>query len=995
METIIIFLLTLVLITERELNFISLLDFSYIFFFTLDNGFFAFYFNLLCIESWLDYRNRRRHKGYFYSKEQKRNFQGTRSYSTSTLNAPNNNDDDWYKINWFNRWLIEKVYNFSLYLVTWFKPNSYFINLIDNFILTNFANKSYHSYLNNFIILKSEIGKYDSLLNLVLYNWNELTGKLLYIHYYYAIISNHDFINFAAVKVFIGRAKLGEKGYTLHNNFLYINSITQPTLNDFLIHIEPNLIHLLSMAYFDDAPEYINVTVWDASKATRLKLNENDYIKSQIKKNIIETIKKTFNKPLNFTRANFPLYSPVNLINNFNVRNFNSRANNFTPLTNKDNYFNKINNIVAVDIETMFWKDSSRHIPVLITIAHFNNYNRLITNFFLIDIQDVENMGYDYAANNMWKNFFNYLVEYIDPSSIIFTHNLGSFDGLYIYFNLLNKAKNINKNSSIIDKDNKFIQIIANIEGHKFTFKDSMRLFPVSLNDLCQAFNVQGKISKHKDEWSNFNLFDNEKELCVFIKYALQDSISLLKALTTAQSIYSTNYKVDISTIWSTATLSLKIFRQSFLKNIIPSLNNYLDNYIRSGYFGGATDHYKRYGENLYHYDVNSLYPAAMLNDMPLNYVKFHNNIKDLNNFFGFCLAKIECPLDIKIPILPYRDHNSRIIFPRGIWKGVYFSEQLKAAIKYGYKISPINGHEFTRAKLFNDYIQHFYDIKKNASGGLRFIAKMQLNQLYGYFGRSRDLIITQNVNREELNNILLIRIVSNVIKINNDTFIVLMHGNLNHNLIKQIKDHIDLTGLKDINKNVKSNVAISAAVTAYAQIEMMKYKALYPDNIYYTDTDSIFLDVPLASEMVGNELGQMKDELSKLNTKIINKAIFLGNKQYAYNLINNKGENIHLSKWSGAKKNTISWDEMISISNGNIITKEYDNVFYRDFTNLSINIQERKISLKNLDSKKINNNNYQPPFVFNTNHKFHDQNILQKITNKTKYLIKYFLNNI
>jgi hypothetical protein len=95
----------------------------------------------------------------------------------------------------------------------------------------------------------------------------------------------------------------------------------------------------------------------------------------------------------------------------------------------------------------------------------------------------------------MWKDFFNYLLNYIDPSSVIFTHNLGSFDGLYIYFNLLNNARNINKNESIIDKDNKFIQIVAEIEGHKFTFKDSMRLFPVSLNDLCQAFNVQGKIS--------------------------------------------------------------------------------------------------------------------------------------------------------------------------------------------------------------------------------------------------------------------------------------------------------------------------------------------------------------------------------------------------------------------------------------------------------------------------------------------------------------------
>jgi hypothetical protein len=56
-----------------------------------------------------------------------------------------------------------------------------------------------------------------------------------------------------------------------------------------------------------------------------------------------------------------------------------------------------------------------------------------------------------------------------------------------------------------------------------------------------------------------------------------------------------------------------------------------------------------------------------MLNDMPLNYVKYHNNIKDLNNFFGFCLAEIQSPLNIKIPILPYRDNNNRIIFPHGM----------------------------------------------------------------------------------------------------------------------------------------------------------------------------------------------------------------------------------------------------------------------------------------------------------------------------------------
>jgi hypothetical protein len=37
----------------------------------------------------------------------------------------------------------------------------------------------------------------------------------------------------------------------------------------------------------------------------------------------------------------------------------------------------------------------------------------------------------------------------------------------------------------------------------------------------------------------------------------------------------------------------------------------------------------------------------------------------------------------------------------------------------------------------------------------------MQLNQLYGYFGRSQEMIITVNVNREELEEILLTRIVA------------------------------------------------------------------------------------------------------------------------------------------------------------------------------------------------------------------------------------------
>lgn len=174
-------------------------------------------------------------------------------------------------MHWFKKWLIKKLYNFIIYLVTWFKTGSHFIDLIDNFILTNFINKSYHSELNNFYFLSSEAHDDGLRLTLEFLNRNDLVGKKVYIHLYYAILSNPEFINFAPVKVFISRAKHGTKGYTLHNNFLFVKNIGEPTLNQFLNHIEPNLDYLLSQNYFNNIAESVTVTVWDVSKASRLK----------------------------------------------------------------------------------------------------------------------------------------------------------------------------------------------------------------------------------------------------------------------------------------------------------------------------------------------------------------------------------------------------------------------------------------------------------------------------------------------------------------------------------------------------------------------------------------------------------------------------------------------------------------------------------------------------------------------------------------------------
>lgn len=102
---------------------------------------------------------------------------------------------------------------------------------------------------------------------------------------------------------------------------------------------------------------------------------------------------------------------------------------------------------------------------------------------------------------------------------------------------------------------------------------------------------------------------------------------------------------------------------------------------------------YRPYGENLYYYDVNSLYPYAALNDMPgLNCYKeqFINKkllSPNLATRFGFYYCDIEAPLNNYLGLLPVKS-KSGIYFPIGKWSGLYFSEQLKFAQHNGYKVN-------------------------------------------------------------------------------------------------------------------------------------------------------------------------------------------------------------------------------------------------------------------------------------------------------------------
>lgn len=64
---------------------------------------------------------------------------------------------------------------------------------------------------------------------------------------------------------------------------------------------------------------------------------------------------------------------------------------------------------------------------------------------------------------------------------------------VFIYKALSNRFKP-EKVSCLIDSQNKFIQITLEIKKKiKIVFKDYYRIFPVSLQDLCNILSLRGK----------------------------------------------------------------------------------------------------------------------------------------------------------------------------------------------------------------------------------------------------------------------------------------------------------------------------------------------------------------------------------------------------------------------------------------------------------------------------------------------------------------------
>lgn len=340
---------------------------------------------------------------------------------------------------------------------------------------------------------------------------------------------------------------------------------------------------------------------------------------------------------------------------------------------------------------------------------------------------------------------------------------------------------------------------------------------------------------------------------------------------------------------------------------------------IEDAFFGGRVEpfvlnqDFDSVSEWAKYYDVTSLYPYVMVNrkfapGIPRYITEWEDD--SIDKYFGFIRCTVLAPEDLYIPVLPVK-HNDKLYFPLCVkcieskckscphtdeerqMTGTWFSEELKKAVEKGYqiiKIHQILHYDYVTEDLFKDYIRKWLKMKTEASGwpshckdeeskrafieeferrekikldydkiefnpGLRAIAKLMLNSLWGKFAQKpnqpQTQLITEHVEFDKIINDSKYQI-KGITEIDDDTMLV------NY---KFVDDSYDKTGGR--------NKAIAAQVTAWARLKlydiMDKIEESEQGRVMYCDTDSVVFRhrEGWSKPQLADYLGDMTDEIA------------------------------------------------------------------------------------------------------------------------------------
>ena len=337
-----------------------------------------------------------------------------------------------------------------------------------------------------------------------------------------------------------------------------------------------------------------------------------------------------------------------------------------------------------------------------------------------------------------------------------FFHNL-KYDGEYIVSYLLShgynydpKGKSVHSFSVIISDVGQWYQIKITYKRFnkrvvRCTIYDSLKKLPLKVERLAKTFNLPiSKLSIDYDEYRpvGYKLTEEEKN------YVSNDCLIVAKCL-----YIQFSKELEKMTIGSDALNNFKgtIGGKNGFKYLFPVLPIDVDNDFRLAYKGGFTAVNPKYRNKILSgisFDVNSLYPSVMYGKMgklPYGYPVRYQGKYIPNEKYPLYIQKFSCKFKVKKDHIPTIQMKGNYLFKQteyirdsgGIVDMVLTSVDMELFFKH-YDVKNIKyecGYMFKGAEtLFREYIDYWMSIKATSTGGMRQLAKLMLNSLYGKF---------------------------------------------------------------------------------------------------------------------------------------------------------------------------------------------------------------------------------------------------------------------
>jgi hypothetical protein len=385
----------------------------------------------------------------------------------------------------------------------------------------------------------------------------------------------------------------------------------------------------------------------------------------------------------------------------------------------------KNNNILTLDVET-YLDAQNKFIPYCICIYDGIKEYR----YYLTDFNGEPDKMIIAAINSISRRKYN--------KHTIYAHNLSGFDGIFLIRILSNLGQitPIIHNGKIIS-----IDFCSYKNNYVLRFRDSYLLLLASLSKLGDSFNVDiKKGSLNHSSINKDNLLFHKNDA---LNYCIQDCISLYQVISKFNKLIFDRFKMNINNYPTLPSLAFALFRTHYLKDTkIAQLSGKIYSDIKNSYTGGSTDMFIPEGNNLFCYDVNSLYPFIM-KEFPLPVgipTYFEGDIRNIKtDAFGIFYCNIIAPNNLEHPILQTHisvktSSNQMTVSPLGQWNDWINYLEMDNAVKFGYKFEIIKGYTFDKGYPFKDFINDLYQIRLNypKSDPLNYIAKIIMNSLYG-----------------------------------------------------------------------------------------------------------------------------------------------------------------------------------------------------------------------------------------------------------------------